>query len=61
MPLLYAIPALVAASLVGMWRLGRSGSERGAFLCSCAYLAAMLVGAAAAVYPNLLMSTTDPA
>ena len=59
MPLLYAIPAVVAAALFGTWRLGRSGSERGAFLCSSAYLAAMMSGAAAAVYPNLLMSTTD--
>ena len=37
------------------------GAELGAFLCSCAYLALMLVGAAAAFYPNLLVSTTDPA
>jgi cytochrome d ubiquinol oxidase subunit II len=60
MPLLYAIPALVAASLVGIWVMGRKANERGAFLCSCAYLAFMLVGAAAAVYPTLLRSTTIP-
>jgi cytochrome d ubiquinol oxidase subunit II len=59
LPVLYAIPALVAASLFGTWRLSRGGHERGAFLCSSAYLALMLVGAAAAVYPNLLLSTTD--
>ncbi len=58
-PVLYVIPALVAASLAGMWLLGRKGDERGAFLSSCAYLALMLVGAAAAFYPNLLVSTTD--
>jgi cytochrome bd ubiquinol oxidase subunit II len=58
---LYAIPALVAASLIGIWTLGRSGNERGAFLCSCAYLALMLLGAAAAVYPVLLRSTRDRA
>lgn len=61
MPLLYAIPALVAASLFGIWAMGRRGNERGAFLCSCGYLASMLVGAAARVYPTLLRSTTDPA
>jgi cytochrome d ubiquinol oxidase subunit II len=61
LPVLYAIPALVAFSLFGIWRLGRTGNERGAFLCSCAYIALMMVGAAAAVYPNLLVSTTDPA
>jgi cytochrome d ubiquinol oxidase subunit II len=59
-PVLYAIPVLVAASLVGIWSMGRRGNERGAFLASCAYLVLMLVGAAAAVYPNLLTSTTDP-
>lgn len=57
-PVLYAIPALVAASLIGM-RTART--ERVAFLSSCTYLAFMLVGAAAALYPNLLVSTTDPA
>jgi cytochrome bd ubiquinol oxidase subunit II len=61
LPVLYIIPALVAASLFGAWRLGRAGNELGAFLCSGAYLVLMLVGAAVAVYPNLLMSTTDPA
>ena len=60
LPLLYAIPVLVAASLAGMWRMTRQASERGAFLCSCSYLVWMLVGAAAAVYPNLLMCSTDP-
>ena len=59
-PVLYAIPALVAASLIGTRRLARRGKEKGAFVCSAAYLALMLVGAAAAVYPNLLLSTTDP-
>jgi cytochrome bd ubiquinol oxidase subunit II len=61
LPALYVIPVLVAASLAGMRLLGRSGKELGAFLCSCAYLLLMMVGAAAAVYPNLLLSTGDPA
>jgi cytochrome d ubiquinol oxidase subunit II len=59
-PALNAIPALVAVSLIGIWNRLRSGDERGAFLSSCAYLVFMLVGAAAAVYPNLLLSVTDP-
>ena len=59
-PILYAIPVLVAASLFGMWSMGQRGRELGAFLSSCAYLILMLVGAAAALYPNLLLSTTDP-
>jgi cytochrome bd ubiquinol oxidase subunit II len=61
LPVLYVIPALVAASLFNMRRSSARGQERAAFLSSCAYLAFMLVGAAAGVYPNLLTSTTDPA
>jgi cytochrome d ubiquinol oxidase subunit II len=60
-PALYIIPALVAGSLFSMWNFRRKGNERGAFLSSCSYLILMLVGAAAALYPNLLLSTTDPA
>ena len=59
-PVLYAIPALVAGCLFEMWRERARGKERAAFLSSCGYLAFMLVGAAAGVYPNLLTSTTDP-
>jgi cytochrome d ubiquinol oxidase subunit II len=59
-PVLYAIPVLVAAALAGMLLFGRNGNEGRAFASSCAYLAMMMAGAAAAVYPNLLLSTTDP-
>ena len=61
LPILYLVPVLVAASLLSMWRANRKGEERTAFLSSCAYLIFMLGGAAAAVYPNLLLSTTNPA
>ena len=61
MPFFFAIPVLVAASLLNMWRTSRLGNERAAFLSSCAYLVFMLVGAAVAMYPNLLVSTTDDA
>lgn len=61
LPVLFVIPALVAAALLGTRIMARKGDERAAFACSCAYLAFMLVGAAAALYPNLLISTTDPA
>ena len=60
-PVLYLIPALVAVALFGMRQAGKKGEERAAFLFSCGYLVVMLVGAAAAVYPNLLLSTTNPA
>jgi cytochrome bd ubiquinol oxidase subunit II len=61
MPVLYTIPALVAVSLAGIRIAISKSSDRGAFLWSCSYLVWMLVGAAAAIYPNLLLSTTDPA
>jgi cytochrome d ubiquinol oxidase subunit II len=60
-PVSFAIPALVVLSLAGM----RSFSEKHwpvpAFLCSCLYLAAMLVGAAVGLYPVVLPSSTNPA
>jgi cytochrome d ubiquinol oxidase subunit II len=58
---LFLVPVMVAASLVAMFVFQRSASDKRAFLASCAYLVLMLVGAAAAVYPNLLTSSTDPA
>jgi len=60
-PALYVIPAAVGLSLIAMYLHRRRNQDKGAFLSSCAYLIFMLVGAAAAVYPNLLVSTTDPA
>jgi cytochrome d ubiquinol oxidase subunit II len=59
-PVLFVFPTLVVAALAGMRRFAHMGSERGAFACSCIYVAAMLAGAAAAMYPNLLVSSTDP-
>ncbi|HEV3037936.1 MAG TPA: cytochrome d ubiquinol oxidase subunit II [Candidatus Angelobacter sp.] len=58
---LFVIPAGVAASLFALFLFIQRGKDKAAFLSSSAYLVLMLVGAAAAVYPNLLMSTTDPA
>ncbi len=60
-PVLFLIPVVVALSLAAMLLYQRRGNEKAAFLASSAYLVFMLVGAAAAVYPNLLVSTTDPA
>jgi cytochrome d ubiquinol oxidase subunit II len=58
---LYAVPALVAGALAGIWYFARRGEEGRAFACSCVYLAMMMGGAAAAMYPNLLVSTTNAA
>ncbi len=61
LPILFLIPLAVALSLMAMFLHRSRGQDRGAFLSSCAYLVFMLVGAAAALYPNLLLATTDPA
>ena len=60
-PVLYAIPALVVVSLASIWLNVRKGNDAMSFYSSCGYLAFMLVGAVAGFYPNLLVSSTDPA
>lgn len=59
-PILFLIPAIVVASLIGIFVFSRAGRDRQAFLSSCAFLAFMLIGAATALYPTLLPSSTDP-
>jgi cytochrome bd ubiquinol oxidase subunit II len=61
LPVLYVIPLVVAGSLAAMLVYRRKGNDFGAFFSSVTYLLFMLVGAAAAVFPSLLLSTTDPA
>ncbi len=51
------IPLVVILALSAIRRLTRQGRERSAFLSSAVFLAAMLAGAAAALYPNLLPSS----
>ena len=60
-PFLYAVPVMVAGSLAAMFVYRRKGNDKAAFLASSAYLLFMLMGAAAAMYPNLLVSSTEPA
>ena len=59
-PLAYVIPLAVAVSLAAMWVFELRAKEKAAFLSSCAYITAMLVGVAAALYPSLLPSSADP-
>ena len=56
-----AIPALVVASLVALRVCIQRGHELGAFLSSSTFLAAMLAGAAEALYPNLLLDSGSQA
>jgi len=59
-PVFFIIPLVVIAALAGMLLFRRRANDRNAFLSSSMYLAIMLVGAAVAVYPNLLTASTDP-
>jgi cytochrome bd ubiquinol oxidase subunit II len=58
-PLTFAVPLAVLLSLLGIAFYSRNSDDRKAFVCSCIYLAVMLAGAAIALYPRLLTSTTD--
>jgi cytochrome d ubiquinol oxidase subunit II len=56
----FLIPVVVAASLILMYWATTQKKDKLAFGSSCAYLAAMLVGAAFALYPLVLPASTDP-
>jgi len=57
-PIAFAVPVVVLLALFGMFQFSRKGDDRKAFACSCVYLTVMMVGAAIALYPRLLPSTT---
>jgi cytochrome bd ubiquinol oxidase subunit II len=57
----WIIPTAVLVSLVAMRFFAANHRESAAFFSSTTYLAAMLGGAAFAIYPNLLPATTDAA
>jgi cytochrome d ubiquinol oxidase subunit II len=57
-PIGYLVPALVIGSLAYMYFAHSREQERGAFVASCLYIVAMLVGAAFALYPNVLPAST---
>jgi cytochrome bd ubiquinol oxidase subunit II len=59
-PVAFAIPVLVVLSLAAMGICIRRREELKAFLSSCLYLVAMLVGAAVGLYPTLLPSSSNP-
>jgi len=54
-------PGTRLGSLVAMWIFTRRRKELSAFLSSCGYLLSVIVGAAAALYPVLIPSSSDPA
>jgi cytochrome d ubiquinol oxidase subunit II len=57
----WLIPLAVVAALAAMPIYRSRGQGRGAFVASTVFIAAMLGGAAFALYPVLLTASTDPA
>jgi cytochrome d ubiquinol oxidase subunit II len=60
-PFLAVIPLTVVISLAALPVLNRRGEERATFVSSATFLASMLAGAAAALYPILLPASGDSA
>jgi len=54
-------PALALLALIAAWWLLKNGQAFRAFLASSAMIALLLISAGFGIYPNLLISTTDPA
>jgi cytochrome d ubiquinol oxidase subunit II len=60
-PWLAIFPGLALAALVAAWDLVRRGRDFHAFLCSSAMIALLLISGGIGLFPNLIISTTDPA
>ena len=58
-PVIFPAAALVA--LIGAWWFLRRGERFLAFIASSAMIALLIISGAIGIYPNLLISTTDPA
>ena len=58
-PVIFPLGALLA--LLGAWTFVRRGETMRAFVCSGSMIALLLISGAIGIYPNLLISTTDPA
>ena len=53
-------PAAALGALAMAWRLTRRGDDFRAFLASSATIALLLVSGAIGLFPNLIVSTTNP-
>jgi cytochrome bd ubiquinol oxidase subunit II len=54
-------PAAALLALIAAWLLVRRGEMFRAFIASSAMIALLIISGAIGIYPNLLISTTDPA
>ena len=57
-PIGYLVPVVVVGSLAYMYFARKQRHDKSAFLASCIYIVGMLVGAAFALYPNVLPAST---
>ena len=57
----FLFPGLAAVAFIAAWVLLRRGQEGRAFLASAAVIGLLVISVGAGMYPNLLISTTDPA
>lgn len=57
-PIGYMVPVVVIGSLAYMYFARKQRHDKSAFLASCTYIVGMLVGAAFALYPNVLPAST---
>ncbi len=60
-PWLVIFPALALAALAIAWAMVRRGEAFRAFLCSSAMIALLIISGGIGLFPNLIISTTDPA
>lgn len=60
-PLLVIFPALGLAAVLAAWQMLKRGRYMLAFIASSAMIVSLILAAAAGLYPNLLVSTLDPA
>jgi len=60
-PATWALVALIALGLIGVFAATRRKQELAAFLASALFIASLLAGTVAGAYPDLLHSTLNPA
>jgi len=61
LPVLVGLAAAAAVALIGSWVANRAGAEKAAFGLMAATIMLAVASILAALYPNVMPSTTDPA
>jgi cytochrome d ubiquinol oxidase subunit II len=55
------VPIAALAAFAGVWRMHRAGRDLAAFVCSSLTIGLVIVAGGIGMYPDLLISTIDPA